>query len=208
MVKSSVTRPVRTETGLGNPSTEFFSNDVEAVHFMVNYGLHFDREKPHVFIDSVKDVIETQYRSEDRAVFGKGLYGIRKGFELFLLNDLKLSSMTAVQRLSKVKEFQKEVMRSQKDYVTITAPAAPQGSELSVTVMESGITKMSIVILATMLEKANELLWHEDLIVKKPGVTIITDILDNDISIPLEKLCLQFRIVIIIIYFLYYMLQN
>ena len=116
--------------------------------------------------------------------------------------------MTAVQRLSKVKEFQKEVMRSQKDYVTITAPAAPQGSELSVTVMESGITKMSIVILATMLEKANELLWHEDLIVKKPGVTIITDILDNDISIPLEKLCLQFRIVIIIIYFLYYMLQN
>ena len=35
--------------------------------------------------------------------------------------------------------------------------------------MESGITKVPIVILAAMFEKANELLWHEDLIVKKPG---------------------------------------
>ena len=36
--------------------------------------------------------------------------------------------------------------------------------------MESGITKVLFVILATMFEKANELLQHEDLIVKKPGV--------------------------------------
>ena len=36
--------------------------------------------------------------------------------------------------------------------------------------MESGITKVLFAILATMFEKANELLQHEDLIVKKPGV--------------------------------------
>ena len=36
--------------------------------------------------------------------------------------------------------------------------------------MESGIAKVLIVILATMFEKVNELLQHEDLIVKKPGV--------------------------------------
>ena len=35
--------------------------------------------------------------------------------------------------------------------------------------MESGITKVAIVILATMFEKANKLLRHEDVIVKKPG---------------------------------------
>ena len=34
--------------------------------------------------------------------------------------------------------------------------------------MDSGTTKVPIVILATF-EKVNELLWHEDLIVKKPG---------------------------------------
>ena len=64
--------------------------------------------------------------------------------------------MTAVQRLNKVKEFQKVDMRSRKDYVTITAPAAPQCSALSVTAMESGISKVAIVILATMFEKADE----------------------------------------------------
>ena len=66
--------------------------------------------------------------------------------------------MAAVQRLNKVKEFQKADMRLRKDYVLITAPAAPQCSALFVTAMESGITKVPIVILATMFEKANELL--------------------------------------------------
>ena len=40
---------------------------------------------------------------------------------------------------------------------------------LFVAAMESGITKVLIVFLATMFEKANELLQYEDLIVKKPG---------------------------------------
>ena len=69
---------------------------------MAKYDLHFDPHKPHVFIESVKDVIETQYRNEDRDVFGKGLYQLRKGFEHFLVNDLKWSSITVVQRLNKV----------------------------------------------------------------------------------------------------------
>ena len=115
----------------------------------------------HVFIESVKDVIETQYRNEDRAVFGKSPYRLRKGLEHFLVNDLKWSSITAVQRLNKVKELQKADMRSRKDYVTITAPAAPQCGAISVTAMESGINKMPIVIFATF-EKGNELLRHEN----------------------------------------------
>ena len=54
---------------------------------MVKYGLHFDPQKPHVFIESVKDVIETQCRNEDRAIFGMGPYLQRKRFEHFLVND-------------------------------------------------------------------------------------------------------------------------
>ena len=124
-MKSSMICPVQTEAGLEKPPTEFSTSDVEAGNFMVKYGLYFDPQKPHLFIESVKDIIETQYRNEGRAVFGKGLYQLRKGFEHFLVNDLKWSSMIAVQRLNKVKEFQKADMRSQKDYVTITAPVAP-----------------------------------------------------------------------------------
>ena len=135
---------------------------------MVKYSLHFDPQKPRVFIESVKDIIETQYRNKDRAIFGMGPYQLKKGFEHFLINDLKWSSLTAVQRLNKIKKFQKADMISWKDYVTITAPAARQCSALSGTAMESGITKVPTVILA-IFEKANELLWHKDFIVKKPG---------------------------------------
>ena len=98
---------------------------------MVKYSRHFDPEKPHIFIGSVKDFIETQYRDEDRAVFRKGPYRLRKGFEHFLVNDLKWSSMAGVQRLNKVKELKKAYKRSRKDYVTITAAATPQFSALS-----------------------------------------------------------------------------
>ena len=70
-MKLSIICPVRTEAGLGNPLTEFSINDIEAANFMFKYDLHFDPHKPHVFIESVKDVIETQYRNEDRE--GKGL---------------------------------------------------------------------------------------------------------------------------------------
>ena len=168
-MKSSMIRPVWTEAGLGNPPTEFSTSNVKAANFMVKYGLHVDPQEPHVFIESVKDVIKTQYRNKDSKVFGKGPHRLRKGFEHFLVSDLKWSSMAAVQRLNKVKEFQKADMRSRKDYVTVTASVAPQCSALSVTALENGITKVPIVIVATMFEKANELLRHEDMIVKKLG---------------------------------------
>ena len=166
-MKSSMIRPVQAEAGLGNPPTEFSTNDVDATNFMVKYGLHFEHQKPHVFIESMKDVTETQYRNEDRAVFGKCPYRLRKGFENFLVNNLKMSSMKAVKRLNKVKECQKADVRLRKDYVTITVTTAPQCSALSITAIESGINKVSILILATMFEKANEFLRHEYF--KKPG---------------------------------------
>ena len=50
-MKSSVIHPVRTEAGLGNSPTAFSTNDVEAASFMVKYGLHFDPQKPQVFIE-------------------------------------------------------------------------------------------------------------------------------------------------------------
>ena len=57
--------------------------------------------------------------------------------------------------------------------------------------MESGINKVPIVILATMFEKANELLWREDLIVKKPGadsdLTLLLAIQTKSTVLHLEK---------------------
>ena len=127
-MKSSMIRPVRTEAGLGNPLN--FTQTTLRQQILWSNIVGILILKSLIFIGLVKDFIETQYRDEDRAVFRKGPYRLRKGFEHFLVNDLKWSKMTAVQRLNKVKELKKAYKRSRKDYVTITAPA-PQFSALS-----------------------------------------------------------------------------
>ena len=53
-------------------------------------------------------------QNEDRTVFGKGPYNLRKGFEKYYVNDSKWGQLTAQQRLTKIKEF-RNVCMSGKD---------------------------------------------------------------------------------------------
>ena len=45
------------------------------------------KKNPQEFIERVKEDINTQFRNEDRAVFEKGPYGLRKGFERYSIDD-------------------------------------------------------------------------------------------------------------------------
>lgn len=71
-------KPVRVEAGLGDPPKEYLNNDPESANFMLKHALNFDPKKPHEFVQDVKDIIETQYRNEDRAVFGRGMYEVTR----------------------------------------------------------------------------------------------------------------------------------
>lgn len=94
-MKESVIRSVRVECGLGNPPAEYTTNDVEAANFMIKYSLNVEPRNPHVFIEAVRNIIETQFRSEDRAVFGKGPYEIQKEFQHFSVSDKKKGQLTS-----------------------------------------------------------------------------------------------------------------
>ena len=72
--------------------------------------LHFDKKNPQEFIERVKEVINTQFRNEDRAVFGKGPYRLRKVFERYSVDDFQWGQLTAQQRLRKVGVFKKATM--------------------------------------------------------------------------------------------------
>ena len=67
-------KPVRIEAGLGGTPNEFTTNDVESGNFILKHGINFDKQKPQEFIEKVKEMINMQFRNEDRAVFGKGPY--------------------------------------------------------------------------------------------------------------------------------------
>ena len=86
-MKESMLKPVRIEAGLGDPPKEYTNNDPEAANFMVKHALKFDSKRPHEFIDEIKNLIETQFRNEDRDVFGKGPCEIRPEFQHLAVND-------------------------------------------------------------------------------------------------------------------------
>ena len=79
--------------------------------------MHFDKKNPQEFIERVKEVINTQFRNENRAVFGKGPYRLRKGFERYFVDDFQWGKLTAQQRLRKVDVFKKATMNDKEEFV-------------------------------------------------------------------------------------------
>ena len=58
-------------------------------NFIIKYGLHFDKKDPQEFIECVKEVLSTQFKTEDRAVFGKGPYRLQKMFKRYSIDDFQ-----------------------------------------------------------------------------------------------------------------------
>ena len=79
--------------------------------------MHFDKKNPQEFMERVKEVIDTQFRNENRAVFGKGPYRLRKGFERYSVDDFQWGKLTAQQRLRKVDVFKKATMNDKEEFV-------------------------------------------------------------------------------------------
>ena len=77
-MKEAMLAPIRIDAGLGDPPTEYTSNDVEAGNFMVKYHLNFTKSDPAKCINDIKDLIDLQFRNEDRAVCGAGPYKLAK----------------------------------------------------------------------------------------------------------------------------------
>ena len=106
--------------------------------------MHFDKKNLPEFIERVKEVINTQFRNEDRAVFGEGPYRLRNGFERYSVNDFQWGQLTAQQRLRKVDVFRKANMYA-------SQCSSKQGLWLSPE--DCKIDKVRLSILEVMFEK-------------------------------------------------------
>ena len=146
-------KPVRIEAGLGDPPNEFTTNNVQAGNFVIKHGINFDKQKPQEFIGKVKEMINMQFRNEDRAVFGKSPYKLQKGFEKYYVNDSKWGQLTAQQRLTKIKEFRNSCMiekdKDHENYLTISGST----NNLSISTKDSGMNTVPLSVLERMFEK-------------------------------------------------------
>ena len=73
-MKESILYSIHVEAGLRDPPTEYTTNDIDAGNFMINHKLEFNPRNPTDFIEKLKELIDLQFRNEDRAIFDKGSY--------------------------------------------------------------------------------------------------------------------------------------
>ncbi len=176
-------KPKRVDAGLGDPPTEYTSNDVEAANFMVKHGLSFHPKKPHEFIEEVKNIIDLQYNNEERAVFNRGPYEVAHAFKHLSVDDSKWNGMNLVQRKAAIKKFmdagvdilsnQTEEAKEAKtpaDDVDLNTESGLH-KRMTIFAADSGITTIPMPILQTMFEKADKLVSTDGNVILKPGGT-------------------------------------
>ena len=122
-------------------------------------------------MEKLKNIIQTQQRNEERAVFGKGPYRVRKEFEHLTVDDAKRSRLNHQQLVKKVIEFKKASMNDMRDVLYIAEPETQESTEfsLNMTAKESGITIIPETILESIFERASNLIATPGHVVPKPG---------------------------------------
>jgi hypothetical protein len=168
-------KPTRIEAGLGDPPKEYTNNDPEAANFMIKHALNFDPKKPHEFVHDMRNIVETQYRNEDRAVFYKGPYEVRPEFQHLAVNENQWSKLSPEEKVSKLEKYVKSGMECKKELLSENPKgsrrSSPSSPVISVTAASSGISNIPSSILATMFEKANDLVSAPNNVIQKPGAT-------------------------------------
>lgn len=155
-MKESMLKRIRVEAGLGNPPEEYTSNDPEAANFN------------NEFIEEMRNIVDKQFRNEDRAVFGKGPYEIRPEFQHLAVSDVQWGKLSAEERVTRIERYVKSGMESKKDVSNkrrkvSSVQALSLTPLLSVTASTAGISTVPPSILATMFDKANDLVRMPDM---------------------------------------------
>ena len=126
-------------------------------------------------MEKIKNIVETQQRNEERAVFGRGPYRVRKEFEHLTVDDKKRSQLNHEQLMKKVVEFKKASMNDMRDILcpveleTQESVSPVQQLGLNITAKESGISTIPMTILESIFERASNLISTTGSVIPKLG---------------------------------------
>ena len=165
---------VRIEAGLGNLPSEYTNNDPEVANFMIKHGLHFSEQKPHEFIEKIKDIVETQQRNEESAVFGKGPYRLREEFAHLGVNDQDRSRLKHAQIKRKLASYHDAGTNAKGD-VTAEFRSNPgeqaEASPFQLVSKSAGIINIPQLILDSIITKVTSLLSTLEYVIPTPGTS-------------------------------------
>jgi len=81
-------RPIRIAAGLGDPPSEFCTNDSEAINSSIKQFLGFKKSDWPVFNDKMKSFVTEQQEEVCKAIVGTGQYSLKKVWQLPLVLGL------------------------------------------------------------------------------------------------------------------------
>jgi len=106
-IKSTMLRPIRIAAGLGDPPSEFCTNDSEAMNSSIKQHLKFKKSDWPVFNDKIKAFISEQQEEVCKAIVGTGQYRLKKEYEsLAVAQSAWFTQLNNEQRESAKKKFQ------------------------------------------------------------------------------------------------------
>ena len=131
-MKESMLYSTRVEAGLGDPPTEYTTNDVEARNFMIKPKWEFNPHNPTDFIEKLKELIDLQFRNEERAIFDKDPYELNGSFKYLAVNNKAFGQMIHEQRVQKIKVFFGAELESKANFLNVQDPPNGDNGNLSV----------------------------------------------------------------------------
>jgi len=98
--------PVRHTAGLGDPPSEYFTNDSEAINSAIKQFLGFKKSDWPTFNDQMKQFVRDQQEEVCKALIGLGQYTLRKQYQyLAVKSNVWFTSLSSEQKERAVKKF-------------------------------------------------------------------------------------------------------
>ena len=106
VIKANMLKPVRQSAGLGDPPSEFSTNDSEAINSTLKQFLNFKKLDWQVFNEKIKEFIINQQAEVEKSLVGIGQYSIRQEYQQFKISSSRwFTSLNTDQKKAAVLKF-------------------------------------------------------------------------------------------------------
>lgn len=105
VLRTTMLRSIREETGLGNPPTIFTTNASESINALIKRKVDYKKHQLPQFIDAVQELVDEQNREVERAIVNRGKWRLRSQYQFLEVPERVWFTMSVQQRqkhLSKV----------------------------------------------------------------------------------------------------------
>ena len=180
VIRNSMLRSIREESGLGNPPPIFTTNASESINALIKRKMDYKKHQLPQFIEMVHELVDEQNREVERAIVNRGKWRLRSQYQFLEVPESVWFTMSMQQRqkhLSKVHSaLVSDVQASGMEKSSSAVGSSDFGSTVlavdDLSVDAATVAKdcnLPLTCVEGIFRKAKELLRKENAIVPAPG---------------------------------------